>query len=203
MGQEASRTAVEVLAQYMIHNVRCYHTGDASHDQVFVHSLREAANQYQANVAQKARENPDARGMTAAFAMYVGCWPRAYLLQVGATRCYRLRGGNLRQVISDDPVALGRTAGNEPNASGTVATATELAVPIVYRLDQSWDTVVLVCTEELSRHVSDEQIRERLSGITSAEQVCLDLIQDAHASGATDNITLIVGRVRPIVRQPI
>jgi serine/threonine protein kinase len=193
-GQEASLIALEVLSQYMVHSIRCYHFGDESHDQVFVDAMRDAANQSMANVAQKARENPEARGMAAAFSMWVGCWPRAYLLQVGGGGCFRLRGGNLAQVTSDDPGLKDRPTGSFQG--------TNPLFPAVYRLDQSWDNVVLLCTEELIKYVTQEQIQERLRGITSAESVCHDLLQDAYAAGATDSLTLILGRTRPIVRLP-
>jgi serine/threonine protein kinase len=192
--QEASRVALEVLAQYMVHSVRCYHFGDESHDQVFVDAMRDAANQCVANVAQKARENPEGRGMAAAFSMWVGCWPRAYLLHVGGGRCFRLRGGNLTQVTADD-------FGSTERAPASIPTGMDSTSPAVYRLDQSWNSVVLLCTEELAKYVTEEQIQDRLRGITSAESVCHDLLQDAHAAGATDSITMVIGRTRPIVRQ--
>jgi serine/threonine protein phosphatase PrpC len=192
--REASRIALEVLSQYMVHSVRCYHFGDEAHDQAFVDAMRDAANQCMANVAQKARDNPEARGMAAAFSMWVGCWPRAYLLQVGGVRCFRMRGGNLAEVRSDDP---GLADG--PHAAFR---STDPLTPKVYRLDQSWDSVVLLCTEELTRYVSEEQMQKRLGSVTSSESVCHDLIQDAYAAGATDSITMCLGRTRPIVRQP-
>ena len=55
-----------------------------------------------------------------------------------------------------------------------------------------------MCTEGLTRHVSEEQIRERLSTLTSARQACEDLLQDALAAGGTENITIVVGRIRPV-----
>jgi serine/threonine protein phosphatase PrpC len=202
-GQEASRSALEVLAQYIVHSMRCYNTGDESHDQVLVEAIREAANQCHANIAQKARENPGGGGMAAAISMYFGCWPRAYLLQVGNTRCYRLHEGKLAQVTKDD---VGVHVYRQPSSPESDALASGVTMggaitPIVYRLESFWGTVVLLCTEELTKHVVDEQIRERLSAITSAEQACQDLVHDALAAGATDSITIIVGRARPIVRQ--
>ena len=52
----------------------------------------------------------------------------------------------------------------------------------------------LLCSDGLTKHVSDEQIAERLRSMTSAQQVCEDLLQDALDGGGTDNITIIVGR---------
>jgi protein phosphatase len=57
-----------------------------------------------------------------------------------------------------------------------------------------WGNVVLLCSDGLTKHVSDERIRERLRSMTSAKQACEDLLEDALTDGGTDNITLIVGR---------
>jgi protein phosphatase len=69
------------------------------------------------------------------------------------------------------------------------------AAPVVTRLDQAWTGVGLLCSDGLTKHVSDEQIAERLRTMTSAKQVCNDLLQDALDDGGTDNITIVVGRV--------
>jgi protein phosphatase len=66
--------------------------------------------------------------------------------------------------------------------------------PIVTRLDQQWGNTGLLCSDGLTSHVSDERIRERLRHMTSARQVCEDLLQDALDGGGTDNITVLVGR---------
>jgi serine/threonine protein kinase len=201
--QEASRSALEVLAHYMVHSIPCYNTDDEAHDRVLVEAIREAANQCHANIAQKARENPGGAGMAASIVMYLGCWPRAYVLQVGNTRCYRLHEGKLAQVTEDDvEVPVYRQGSSADTDALTTGVAMRGATtPIVFRLRIEWGTVVLLCTEELTRHVLNEQIRERLSSTSSSEQACQDLVHDALAGGATESISLIVGRARPIVRQ--
>jgi protein phosphatase len=68
---------------------------------------------------------------------------------------------------------------------------------VVTRVVRDWGTVVLLCSDGLTKHVSDERIRERLATMTSARQVAERLLQDALDDGGTDNITLIVGRTLP------
>jgi len=53
---------------------------------------------------------------------------------------------------------------------------------------------VLLCSDGLTRHVSDERIRDVLRSMTSARQACEDLLQAALDGGGSDNVTLIVGR---------
>ncbi len=52
----------------------------------------------------------------------------------------------------------------------------------------------LLCSDGLTKHVSDERIAERLRGMTSSKQACYDLLQDALNDGGSDNVTIIVGR---------
>ncbi|HUF51427.1 MAG TPA: hypothetical protein VMN60_11365, partial [Longimicrobiales bacterium] len=69
--------------------------------------------------------------------------------------------------------------------------------PIVSEVMNDWTTVHLLCSDGLTKHVSDERIRERLLAMTSARQVCEDLLQDALDDGGRDNITIVVARALP------
>jgi protein phosphatase len=58
------------------------------------------------------------------------------------------------------------------------------------------DGVFLLCSDGLTRHVSDAELAEYLGGLRSAEQACRDLLRLAIERGGTDNVTIIVGRAR-------
>ena len=62
---------------------------------------------------------------------------------------------------------------------------------------QDWQCTHLLCTDGLTKHVSDAQIKNRLESMTSARQVCEQLLDDALAGGGSDNISIIVGRSVP------
>jgi protein phosphatase len=66
--------------------------------------------------------------------------------------------------------------------------------PVVTRMMSEWGSVGLLCSDGLTRHVSDDRIRERLRTMTSARQVCEDLLRDALDGGGSDNITILVAR---------
>jgi len=66
--------------------------------------------------------------------------------------------------------------------------------PVVTRLQSDWRNIHLLCSDGLTKHVSDERITERLATMTSAKQVCEALLQDALDHGGSDNVTIIVGR---------
>ena len=65
---------------------------------------------------------------------------------------------------------------------------------MVSRIDMSWGTVLLLCSDGLTEHVSDERLRDVLRSMTSAQQACETLLQEALDGGGTDNITIVVGR---------
>jgi serine/threonine protein kinase len=177
-GEEASRSTIEVLAQYMVHSMRSYHADSEAEERRYMKGLREALQQSQAYVAQQARETPSARGMGSSLIAWMGHWPRAYVLQVGQCHCFLLRGSELTRLSKE------YSSGEDAND------------PLVYKADEVWGDVGLLCTDGLTRHVSEERIHERLSRMVSARQLCEDLLEDALAGGGTENITLVIARAR-------
>jgi serine/threonine protein phosphatase PrpC len=74
---------------------------------------------------------------------------------------------------------------------------------VVTRVRADWRNVHLMCSDGLTKHVSNEQIAARLRDMTSAKQVCEALLQDALADGGSDNVTIIVGRAIPKEPGPV
>ena len=68
------------------------------------------------------------------------------------------------------------------------------AAPVVTRIVRDWGTVVMLCSDGLTKHVSDERIKEVLASMTTARQAAEQLLQDALDGGGTDNITVAIGR---------
>ena len=201
-GGEASRVALQAVTQYVARSMRCYYA--AGSDEEFSQALQDAAYQCHAEILRRGEEDPDYRGMATTLTLYLGVWPRAYLLQVGDSRCYLLRNGELAQITRDQTMAqeLVDAGVMAPSDAATTRLAHTLSSsiggrqtdPKVTRLDMSWGHVVLLCSDGLTRHVSDERIRDVLRSMTSARQACQDLLQAALDGGGSDNVTLIVGR---------
>ena len=202
-GAQASRLAIEAVTGYVNDSMDCYYSvgGDAEE---FAQELQEAAMRCHANVLRRAEDTGELRGMATTLTLWLGVWPRAYLVQVGDTRCYLLRDGELVQISRDQTMAqelvdLGvlkdvdaaprQLAQTLSSAIGGPQTA-----PKVTCLTQQWGDVGLLCSDGLTRHVSDDRIRERLRAMRNAREVCEALVQDALDGGGTDNITVLVGR---------
>jgi len=143
--------------------------------------------------------------MATTLTLWLGVWPRAYVLQVGDSRYYQLRDGTLTQVSRDQTMAqelidLGvftRTDRAAAQLANTLSSAIggPQTTPVVTGVENGWGHVHLLCSDGLTKHVPDDRIRERLMSMTTAKQVCDDLLQDALDAGGSDNITMIVGRV--------
>lgn len=204
-GEEASRYAVEAIAEYVTNSTHCYYTADATDDDAFRQTLEAAALQAHETLNQRSMGNAARRGMATTLTLFIGVWPRAYLLQVGDSRYYMLRNGTLTQVTRDQTMAqelidlgvLRRTDKQVERFTHVLSSAiggTQTA-PVVTGIENDWGTVHLMCSDGLTKHVSDERIRERLMAATSSKQASEALLQDALDGGGRDNITLIVGRI--------
>ncbi len=206
-GAEASRIALEAVTQYVSRSMRCYYAAGSGDDREFSETLQEGALQCHAELVRQGEDDPQCRGMATTLTLYLGVWPRAYLLQVGDSRGYLLRQGELTQITRDQTMAqelidLGvvtRAGTSDTRLAHTLSSSIggRQTAPVVTRFDMTWGTVVLLCSDGLTNHVSDERIRDRLRSMTSARQACEDLVQEALAGGGSDNITVIVGRALP------
>jgi serine/threonine protein phosphatase PrpC len=206
-GGEASRLALEAVTQYVNHGMRCYYAAGAGNDREFHSALKEAALECHSELLRRGENDPDYRGMATTLTMYLGVWPRAYLLQVGDSRCYLLQDGRLRQITRDQTMAqelidLGVIKQGDASESKLAHTLSSSiggrqTAPAVTRLDVTWGNVALLCSDGLTKHVSDERIHQCLSSMISAKQACEDLLQEALDGGGSDNITLIVARALP------
>jgi serine/threonine protein phosphatase PrpC len=205
-GETASRVAVEAVTRYIAESVQCYYSSHGESDDVFLASLQDAAARCHEDLLELGRDQPDLEGMATTLTLWLGVWPRAYLLQVGDSRCYLLRDGVLAQLSRDQTMAqelvdagvMARAEASRTRWAHTLSSAIggRQTAPIVTRLEQQWGNVGLLCSDGLTRHVPDDRIRDRLRGMTSARQVCEDLLQDALDDGGTDNITILVGRTK-------
>jgi protein phosphatase len=204
MGEEASRLAAVRITHYVTQSMQCYYSADPADAEALPHALQEAALCCHMDLLERAKEDPDRHGMATTLTLWIGLWPQSLLLQVGDSRCYVLRDGVLRQISRDQTMAqelvdhgvLTRTQAPSTRWAHVLASAIggPQAAPVVTSFPQRWGDVGLLCSDGLTKHVSDDRIRERLLTMTSSRQACEALLQDALEGGGTDNVTIVVGR---------
>jgi serine/threonine protein phosphatase PrpC len=206
-GEGASRLATETITTYLVSSMNCYHTAGTNRDREFLEALHHAA--LEAHAAIRADSNAQHHGAINATTMTLGIvvWPWLYVVQVGDSRYYYFSQGRLRQVSRDQTIAQemvekGLLSSSQAQASPfnnvlSSALGADTALPVVTRIDvRERGSVQLVCSDGLTKHVSDDEIAEHLRTMESAEQVCRRLVALALERGGRDNITVVVGRAR-------
>ncbi len=205
-GEEASRAAAEAVATYTTQTMRCYYAMDPGQEGEFLQALQEAATAAHQRVVAITQAHPELTGMATTLTVTISVWPWLYVLHVGDSRCYRLRGTMLERLTRDQTLAealveqgllSASRAEHSPLAHVLSSAIGGEAHPMVGRFDAAPEDVILLCTDGLTKHVPEERIRHHLLFMTSAEQVCRDLVDEALAGGGSDNVTVVVGRAPP------
>ena len=209
-GEEASATALQNALQYVVKSMDCYYRSDAS-ETAFINALQETAEACHRAVLARAREEGVEGTMATTLTLWFGVWPWYYLLQVGDSRYYLWRDGVLTQVSRDQTIAeelvekgvFTRAVASRSQFAHVLSSSIggDQTMPVVTRLKADWHNVHLLCSDGLTKHVSDERIAERLANWTTARETAGLLLQDALDGGGTDNITIILGRVNPLERR--
>ncbi len=132
---------------------------------------------------------------------------RVWIAHVGDSRCYRFRAGALERMtqdhsLVDEQVRLGQMTPAEAEMSPlrnviTRAIGTrDTVTPDIEEVPTEHGDLFLLCSDGLSKEVSEARLAELLSGDTSDLQAaCRRLIEDANASGGSDNITAVLVKI--------
>jgi serine/threonine protein phosphatase PrpC len=203
-GRKASETAVEAVWSYLAGAVDVYWTLGPGMEHLLLRRLEEAVERCHAVVCSEAERNADLRGMATTLTMAAVVWPRLFVVQVGDSRCYRLQGGQLQRLTTDQTMAQALLAqGLPPERVDTSRLGHVLAsaigsdmAPATTTFDLEWDDRLLLCTDGLTNHLTDGEIRDVLVGASSARDACGTLVDRALHGGANDNVTVVVGRLR-------
>lgn len=138
--------------------------------------------------------------------MLIAIWPRVFVVHAGDSRAYRLRDGVLTQLTADQTMAQAMVD------SGVMSRDTAEASPLKHVLVSALGSsqvdpqvlvqnaerrdIILLCTDGLTKHLSDDEIHTQLGCGATAEVVCQTLVDLALARGGTDNVTVVVGQAR-------
>ncbi len=205
-GEEASGLALDTIVGYATNSMRCFYKLDDRVTTDLLQELAQSVRQSHETVRAEASSRPGLLGMATTLTMAHVLWPRAYVVQIGDSRCYHLHGGRLEQVTKDQTIAqelvdqgilpaeqiehsplsnvLARSIGGD-EVDLTPAISTVSLAP---------GDVLLLCSDGLTRHLSQEAIAERLDQAESARAACERLVQDALDAGGSDNVTVVVAR---------
>jgi protein phosphatase len=207
-GSEAARLATEAVTKYVASTLRSYHAAGSETEGELLQALEAAAlDAHQAVLAEGAKRAENrkmATTLTVAFVVY----PWAYVVQVGDSRAYFYSGGELRLLTRDQTVAQSlvdqglmpkeRLEQSPFKHVLSSAIGADSALPEVTKFDISErGSLILMCSDGLTKHVSDEEIATCIRKMTSSEQCARELLQLALDRGGSDNVTIIAARALP------
>ncbi|KRW92388.1 serine/threonine protein phosphatase [Alicyclobacillus tengchongensis] len=200
-GDVASRLAIERVGLYVREHLR----PDSDPGEILLSALATA----NAAIYQQACENVSYRGMGTTIVCAFAKPGTLYIAHVGDSRAYMLSGSEFSQVTDDHSLVaelvrrgqltqeeakhhpqrniVTRSLGTEPHSH-----------PDLNLYPWHSDDVVLLCSDGLTNHVADDEIRSfmedarAVATVVDLEQVVGAMIQAALARGGTDNVTVLV-----------
>lgn len=158
-------------------------------------------------IFQKAQRNAQLSGMGTTLVALVADGDRAWMLNVGDSRGYLLRAEQLEQITIDhslveEQVRSGRMDQAEALRSPlrnviTRALGTQPTVTTdVFPLDIEPGDLFLLCSDGLTRELSDDLLQAMLRVDMPLEELCSRLIDAGNKAGGHDNITCLLVRAQ-------
>lgn len=204
-GEVASKTAVEVLDEAFRHQV----------DGADIEDLMEIAIQRaNSSIFQMAHDSPKLSAMaTTVVALHLD-GRVATIGHVGDSRLYRLSpDSSLHRETADhsvveEEVRAGRMtpeqAAHHPSRNViSRALGAESGVEVDMKTIEVEDgTAFLLCSDGITRHIPDSEIRDLLVSTPDVESVCAEMKRRCYERGAEDNLTAVIVRVGSFVPDP-
>ena len=209
-GEVASQLAVQTVVAHCRQgqNSRSTPLFGESNPEVSERTNRLASAIHLANrkVYETAAANPEQSGMGATI---VAAWidaQRLSIAHVGDSRAYLLRAGSLDQLTADhslvaEKVRVGILTPQEAEASEMQSVLTR-AVGTSDKVSVDTDEqallvgdFLLLCSDGLTRMVSDPEIASTLLTSTSSQESADRLVELANENGGVDNVSVIVLRM--------
>lgn len=201
-GEVASRMAADAVFSHM---TSVWPEDNEISAQRFAYRMKEAVELANNRINTHAREHPEVRGMgtTATVAGIFGS--DLYLAQVGDSRAYLVRNGEITQITKDQSlmqrlVEAGEITEEEAEQSErrniilqALGPDPRVKVDLTRQSLRQGDLLVL-CSDGLSGQVKKEEIAEVATGTPELMDLCAKLIDLANERGGPDNITAIAAR---------
>jgi len=202
-GEEASGLALEAVAYYVTTSMKCFYQHETDLEEDLLNALETSVRNSHRMVQSAASSSPDYAGMATTLTVVHLLWPRAYIVHVGDSRCYLLRDGRLIPLTRDQTLAQGLvdegvmskdTAEHSPLSHVLSSAIGKEIAPVSESIELQNNDSILLCTDGLTKHVNDDQIKAAMQDGDSSESTCRTLVAAALDGGGTDNVTSVVCR---------
>lgn len=208
-GNVASSVAVEAVVSYALNVMPWFLRLDEPREQDLGRELKAAVDRSAEAVRAVAAADSELAKMGTTLTLAYLAWPRAYVVHAGDTRCYLFRAGQLLQVTRDQTMAqklLDQKILSQEEADksswrnvlwSAIGGGTQELFAEVYKVLLQPGDALLLCSDGLNKHVSDEQITSVLTAGGFPQEACRRLVGLANEAGGTDNVTVVIAAALP------
>jgi len=211
-GEVASKLGVDVIREHLrlaSKNPQLPMVGDCKPEFTAVtNRLASGIRLSNQAIREAAQSHPSTNGMGSTVVAAQLAGNVLSIAHVGDSRIYLLRNGSLQPLTRDhslvmEQVRKGLISAEEAENSGVaniILRALGAEETVNVDMDEIWvqpGDQFLLCSDGLTRMVSDEGIAQVLTEATSAQRACDRLVQIANDNGGEDNVTAVVGRIKP------
>ena len=198
-GEVASQTAIDVLQEAFRHQL-----GDGDDVEDLMELSIQRAN---SSIHQMAAEHPRFSMMATTIVALHFDRGRATIGHVGDSRLYRISpdGQLVRETadhsIVEEEVRAGRMtpeqAAHHPskNVISRALGAEESVEVDMKTIEVEEGTRFLLCTDGITRHIPDSELRQLLTSAQGADAICAQLKERCYERGAEDNLTAVIVEV--------
>ena len=201
-GELASRTAMTDIAAFVRENPIPEDAAPGLIKEYFC-GLALMVNEHIYTLAEEKSIN----GMATTLVMLYISGDRAHVLNVGDSRVYHFRKGQMRQITEDHTfvnalvkkgIITRAEAKSHPDRNMiTKAIGADTSVePDFYSFAIEEDDVILMCTDGLYNELSVEKIHEMVMAEDDMRSLCSDLVDSANNHGGGDNITVVSVKIQ-------
>ena len=194
-GEIASSLAVDEILRYL--------TEGRDATIALPEQAEKAISAANAAIFSRAQRNQRLNGMGTTLVALVVEDRHVWILNVGDSRCYRLREGRIEQLTLDhslveEQVRMGRMSHSEALRSPlrnviTRALGTQNVVtPDCFKLEAEPGDLFMLCSDGLTRELGDAAIASILSSSLPLQDRCARLVEYAKKAGGHDNITCLL-----------
>jgi PPM family protein phosphatase len=207
-GALASRVAVSTLAHLAIHFGRWNLRVDARTAEEIIDRAEWFYERAARAVQRHSRANPLLEGMRSSLTATFSAGDELFYAHAGNSRAYLFRDGELTRLTRDN--VLSQPPNEPPGSAPMVPADTDLRSILtdavgagdgsdavqVERLGLIDNDTILLCTDGLTKTLSDEAVAESLAQARRPDDQCRALVDLAFDRGADDHVTAVLAKYR-------
>ena len=193
-GETASRMTVDILSRML---------REKEPDEALLRQAIDAANR---RVRETGKDDSNLTGMGTTMTLLWENPERVIVAQIGDSRAYLLRNGELRQITEDHSVVAELVRKHLITPKMALESPYRNVITRAVGTDASVDAdffeekplpgdLWLLCSDGLTNMVTDELLQKVLTESESDETAADELLRLALENGGTDNITFLLARV--------